>query len=317
MTDDFAGPWARRAAPAFLVAHCALIAFSTIALTTFLKGPAPVWLAQEPNATVLRLGWKFSGPTYVVLGAIAALLHLGARIGWRRTLPMFVVASGVALCSELLGTSTQLPFGEYTYTTLLGFRIFGLVPFPIPISWFYMIVGSLTIGGRVLLARDDNATKWRWSLVAGLILVAWDVSMDPAMVKTMHWYWGDGDLFRRLALPTPVVAFFTKDVFYGMPLSNWFGWYGTGVIIARLVLIFVPPTMFATRISPTWLPTILYAVNGIMPVALCVRDDMLWAAVLGTIAMLVPVSLAVRGRPTVATERAEREPLAASLPRTA
>jgi len=285
---------AGRVAPAFLLAHCALIAFSTVALTTFLNGPAPAWLAEEPNATILRLGWKFSGPTYVVLGAIAALLHVSSRIGWTRALSMFVVASGVALGSELLGTSSQLPFGEYQYTALLGYRILDLVPFPIPISWYYMIVGSLAIVGTAMRAGDDSRTKWRWSLLGGLILVAWDVSMDPAMVKTYHWIWGDGDLFVRLGLPGPVIAFFTRDIFYGMPLSNWFGWYLTGVIIARLVLIFAPPTMFAARLSPTWLPVTLYAVNGIMPIALCLRDGMVWAALFGAIAMIVPVAIAAR-----------------------
>lgn len=298
MTHDESAPeWARRSAPAFLIAHCALIAFSTIALTTFLKGPPGPWLLEEPNATILRLGWKYSGPTYVVLGAIAALLHVAGRIGWRRALLMFVVGSSVALGAELLGTRTQLPFGEYQYTTLLGYRILNLVPFPIPISWFYMIVGSLVICGRLMHAADDNATKWRWALVGGAILTAWDVSMDPAMVKTSHWIWGDGDLFTRLALPAPIVAFFTKDVFYGMPLSNWFGWYVTGVIISRLLLAIAPPTLYAARLSPTSLPIILYAVNGIMPIAICFRDDMLWAAILGTIAMAVPVGLAIWAGP--------------------
>jgi len=314
MSDAHLPPWERRAAPGLLVAHCALIAFSTIALTTFLKGPPPPWLAEEPNATILKWGWKLSGPTYVVLGAIAMLLHVAGRIGWRRAFPMFLVTSGVALGSELLGTSTQLPFGEYYYTTLLGYRILDLVPFPIPISWYYMIVGSLAIAGRLMVARDDNATKWKWALVGGLILVAWDVSMDPAMVKTAHWVWGDGDLFTRLGLPAPVIAFFTKDIFYGMPMSNWFGWYLTGVIIARLTLAFAPPTMIAARLSPTSLPIVLYAVNGIMPIALCVRDDMIWGAILGTIAMLVPVALAWRATPRT-TE--DVQPVSAAMPRTA
>lgn len=307
MTDSPSLRWARRAAPGFLVAHVALIAFSTIALTTFLRGPMPAWLAQEPNATVYRLAWKFSGPTYVVLGAIAALLHVAGRIGWRRSLPMFLVASGIALGSELLGTSTGLPFGEYQYTALLGTRILGLVPFPIPISWFYMIIGSLAIVGRLMAARDDRMTKWKWSLAAGLVLVAWDVSMDPAMVKTLHWIWGDGDVFTRSALPAPIVAFFTRDVFYGMPLSNWVGWFVTGVIIARLILAFAPPSLLAARLSPSSLPIALYAVNGIMPVAICARDGMVWAAVFGTLAMLVPVALAVRAG-SLGTQRLPDQP---------
>ena len=289
--------WTRRAAPGFLLAHCALIAFSTIALTTFLKGPPSPWLLTEPNATILRLGWKFSGPTYVVLGAIAALLHLAGLIGWRRSLTMFVVGSSVALSAELLGTSTQLPFGEYQYTALLGYRILDLVPFPIPISWFYMIVGCLAMCGRLMKARDNNATRWRWALVSGAILVAWDVSMDPAMVKTTHWIWGDGDLFARNALPAPIIAFFTKDIFYGMPLSNWFGWYLTGVLISRLLLQITPPSLYAAKISPTSLPLVLYAVNGIMPIAICIRDDMWLAAIFGTVAMLIPLVLAWRAAP--------------------
>ncbi len=300
MTDNQHGDpspsWAERAAPWVFVAHCALILFSTVALTTFLKGPPGPWLLEEPNATIFRLGWKFSGPTYVVLGAIAALLHLVGRVGIRRALLLFVVGSSVALASELLGTSTQLPFGEYQYTPLLGYRILGLVPFPIPVSWFYMIAGSLAIVGRVLAARDDSRAKWRWALVGGAILVAWDVSMDPAMVKTSHWVWGDGDLFTRLALPAWIVAFFTKDVFYGMPLSNWLGWYVTGVVIARLMLQIVPPTLYAARVSPGWLLIALYAVNGIMPVALCARDGLWGAAVPGAAAMLIPIALALRGR---------------------
>jgi putative membrane protein len=102
-----------------------------------------------------------------------------------------------------------------------------------------------------------------------------------------------------------------------MPLSNWFGWYVTGVIIARLALAFAPPTLFAARISPTWLPIILYAVNGIMPIALCVRDDMIWGAVFGTIAMLIPVALAVKATPKTGNEQEAREPAPARIPRPA
>lgn len=287
-------PWLLRGARAFLVAHVALIVFSTVALTTFLAGPPAPWLLEEPNATIMRLGWKLSGPGCVVLGALAALLHVAGHLGWRRALLMLGVGSAVALGSELLGTSTQLPFGEYRYTPLLGYRILGLVPFPIPISWFYMIVGSLVIAARLMRVGDDRGTRWRWSLVGGAILVAWDVSMDPAMVKTAHWLWGDGDRFTAAGLPSPVVDFFTKDAFYGMPLSNWLGWYLTGIVIARLFLWIAPPSVWASRLGPTSLPVVLYAVNGIMPIAICFRDRMWWAAGLGTLAMAIPVVLALR-----------------------
>lgn len=274
--------------------HLGLIAFSSLAMVTVLNGPPGPWLAQEPNATVMRLAWKFSGPTYVVLGALAALLHAAGRLGAGRALTIFAVGSVVSLASELAGTGTGFPFGEYQYTPLLGYRILGLVPFPIPISWFYMIYGCLAICGRLLAASDDNATRWRWAAVAGLILVAWDVSMDPAMVKTTHWLWGSGQQFRDMGFPPWLVAFFSRDIFYGMPLSNWFGWYLTGTLIARLMLAVVPPRQWTNEVSPNPMPIWIYATNGIMPIVLCVRDQLWWAAVLGTLAMAIPVWLALR-----------------------
>ena len=275
--EPTAGVGARLAWP-LLVAHVALILFSTAALTTFLAGPPPAWLQEEPNATAMRIGWAFSGPTYVVLGALAALLHAAGRVGWRRAMLIFLVGSLIALTSEMVGTATGYPFGAYEYTPLLGYRIGGRVPFPIPISWFYMIYASLAICGRVLAARDDARAKWIWAAVAGAVLTAWDVAMDPAMVRTSHWVWH------------------TRGFFYGMPLTNWIGWYVTGVVIARVMLEFVPPRMFAARVSPSRLPLVLYAINGIMPIALCVRHGLVWAAVLGTIAMAVPLGLAWRRR---------------------
>jgi uncharacterized membrane protein len=283
----------RLARGAFL-GHLGLIAFSSLAMVTVLNGPPGPWLAEEPNATIMRLAWKFSGPTYVVLGALAALLHATGRVGIGKALAIFGLGSLVSLGSELAGTGTGFPFGEYQYTPLLGYRIMGLVPFPIPISWFYMIYGCLAICGRLMAPATGSAGKWRWAAVAGLILVAWDVSMDPAMVKTSHWVWGSGQQFRDMGFPSWLVAFFSRDVFYGMPLSNWFGWYLTGTVIARLMLAVVPPAQWTSDVSPSPLPIWIYATNGIMPIVLCLRDELWWAALLGTIAMAIPVWLALR-----------------------
>ena len=121
-------------------------------------------------ATIYRLGWRFSGPTSLVLGALAALAHASAALGWRRAVALLLIGSTLSLSSELLGTSTGLPFGKYSYSGLLGYHIAGLVPFPIPMSWSLMIYASLAMCGRILPARDDSATRWRWALVGGAIL---------------------------------------------------------------------------------------------------------------------------------------------------
>jgi len=144
-----------RVAMPLLGAHVILIVFSTVALTTFLAGTPPAWLQTDASQRALHIGWKYSGPTYVVLGALAALTHAAGRIGWRRGAALIAAGALISLAAELTGTSTVLPFGPYSYTPLLGWRVAGLVPFPIPLSWFYMVYCSLAIVGRLLPARDD------------------------------------------------------------------------------------------------------------------------------------------------------------------
>jgi uncharacterized membrane protein len=300
-------------ATSFLAAHVTLIAFSTAAMVTILNRPAGAWVQQEPAATVMRLGWRFSGPLYVLLGALAALAFLARAVGTRRALTLFVAAAGISLGVELIGTSTALPFGEYHYSSLLGYRVLGLVPFPIPVSWFYMLAGCLTIVSRRAAAADNAATKWRWAALAGSVLVAWDISMDPAMVRTAHWSWGAGQVFRNTGLPGWISTFFSGNTFYGMPLSNWLGWYLTGTIIARVMLGVVSPRLVAERLGRSRFFVLLYLVNGIMPVAICLRDGLWGAAALGATAMLVPgvVALAAPARP--GAEETHPAPLRAHL----
>jgi uncharacterized membrane protein len=138
-----------RTAWALFACHAGLILFSTAAMLTVLNGASPVDVNSEPAATIMRLSFRFAGPSYVVLGGLTALAFLGATAGWRRGAAIAFTAAVMSLVAELIGTSVALPFGDYSYSGLLGHRILGLVPFPIPVSWFYMLVACLVIVARI------------------------------------------------------------------------------------------------------------------------------------------------------------------------
>ena len=281
-----------RAAWTVLAIHAAFVVFGSLAMVTILAGDFPSLLQGPYTAEVFRLSWKYTGPTYVVVGCLAALVHSWPRLGGARALLLFAAASVVALAGELAGTNFGVPFGPYHYTDMLGFKIGGEVPFPIPISWYYMLYGSLTMCARWMTADDSNATRWRWALVAGAILTAWDVPQDPAMtaVSPVHWVWD----FARF--PSWVPAWLKTGFFYGMPASNWIGWLITGSLVARLMLAIVPPAIWRERMAPSNLPLVLYALNGLMPIAMCARHGMWWAAGLGVGLMGLPLWRAARAR---------------------
>ena len=283
---------AARGANVALAGHALLLVLSGIAFATFLAPPSPAWLTTPANQRVAALMFTFGGQTTVVLGALAGILHATSRLGWRQAALIFVAAFSISLTAELAGTTTGYPFGPYSYTTQLGYLVGGRVPFNIPTSWFFMLYASLAICGRILVVNDSATTKWRWAIVAAFILTAWDVSMDPAMVSTTHWLWH---------LPsangaTLVQRVFLSNLFYGMPLTNWLGWLLTGCIVARVMLAIVPPSRWAAEVSPTRLPLVLYAVNGVFPILICAGRGMWYAVAFGTIAMAIPLMLAVRAR---------------------
>ena len=116
--------------------------------------------------------------------------------------------------------------------------------------------------------------------------------MDPAMVKTYHWFWQIPDLTSRSSF----VQFIGTPFFFGMPLTNWLGWLLTGIIVARVMLQIVPPSVWARNVSPSRFPLVLYGVNGILPIAICFRQDMVLAGVLGTFAMGIPIVAALRSK---------------------
>lgn len=281
-----------RVATMALVAHAILSAFSAFAFSTFLVPPYPAWLQTPTNQAVLAFGFAYGGQTTVVLGAIAGFAFLASAVGTARASMVFAAAFTLSLGAELAGTATGLPFGVYGYTDQLGYKIGGLVPFNIPTSWFYMLVASLSICGRFLPSKDDARSKWWWAFVAGLVLTAWDVSMDPAMVKTRHWLWSVPDLTNASGFS----RFIGTPFFFGMPLTNWLGWVLTGVVVARVMLALVPPSTWVRALAPSRLPLLLYAINGLLPLAICFAQDMVLAGVLGTLAMGLPLVLALRSR---------------------
>jgi uncharacterized membrane protein len=283
-----------RIASIALLGHAFFSIFSAFAFATFLLPPYPDWLQTAQNQKVMAVGYTYGGATTVTLGAIAGLAFLGYAIGLKKAMMVFGVSFVLAFTSEYLGTVTDYPFGAYEYTTQLGYKIADRVPFNIPTSWFYMLVASLAICGRFLPAKDDSLSKWWWAFMGGVVLTLWDVSMDPAMVKTNHWFWQIGDLSSRSAFEQAI----GNPIFFGMPITNWLGWLLTGIIVARVMLAIVPPSVWVTQVAPHKLPIALYALNGILPIVICFRWDMVPAGILGTIAMAIPLWAALRRSPT-------------------
>lgn len=251
--------WDRWLRP-LLWAHVGLVAVSILAFWLVVGRPAPAAIPRGLWNASYDLGLQWTGVLYIATGFAVALC------GWLRVVPprRGLAAAGavvfLGLVAELLGTHTGVPFGPYSYTTLLGPRILGLVPVVIPLSWFMMLYASLGVAARLRAGRVVTGAA------AALGLVAWDVLMDPAMSAVFpFWEWH------------------TDGAFYGMPLVNWAGWLVTSGVLAAAALAVAG--RWVPRLAGQRAPLVLYGVNGLFPLALLLRDGLLGAAILGTAVM--------------------------------
>ncbi|HSD77469.1 MAG TPA: carotenoid biosynthesis protein, partial [Solirubrobacteraceae bacterium] len=112
-------------------------------------------------------------------------------------------AAALPFGAEVAGVATGRVFGEYRYGDGLGRKVAG-VPLLAGAAWSLMARPAWTVAG--LLARRRAA---RVALAAGA-LTAWDVFLDPRMVREGYWTWPGGGRYE------------------GVPASNYAGWLATG-----------------------------------------------------------------------------------------
>ena len=266
---------------ASLGGHIVAMTFGLCGLLLVLPNPEFIAALPPIGMKAFELSMGQGGVGYIVLGAIAVGLFLNRTLGLRRCLTFMVPAVALSLSSELLGTSTGFPFGAYHYLTGLGYKVAGLVPFTIPLSWFYM--GAVCY----VLARNGlerlGLRGWLRGVTAialgAVFLTSWDLVLDPAMSQTSFPFWQFEEL----------------GEFFGMPYRNLTGWWGTGVVfmgVASLfwsseplnlgrsqltlpLLTYVVNFTFGALITVTsldpgfWVPTALSVLTGVVPVVAC------------------------------------------------
>lgn len=206
-----------------LYGHIISMAFGLAGL--LLVMPHPEFLSYLPGGqTMFQWSMAGGGVIYIVLGTIAVGLYGFRTLGIAPLLTFLVPAVAVSLSCELLGTSSGFPFGDYSYLNGLGYKIGGLVPFTIPLSWFYLGLSSylLSRGGCYRAHQPMRALQLLASVALGsVLLMAWDFVLDPAMSQTAmpFWYWHQ------------------PGAFFGMPYQNFAGWFGTGVIFMGITTL--------------------------------------------------------------------------------
>jgi uncharacterized membrane protein len=167
----------------------------------------------------------------VVAFFMFSIFHAATTHSPRAALALVAVCAGGGFLAEVIGSRVGVPFGNYGYTSSLGWSVLG-VPVVVPMAWAMMGWPSL------LAARRVFAGPWNVAIYGALILTAWDLMLDPQMVDAGHWIW------RRT--PGPLLN--------GIPVVNSLGWFLVATVMIAVLDRVVPVSPNGARwLVPVWL----------------------------------------------------------------
>lgn len=138
--------------------------------------------------------------------------YVSRGLGW--TLGYAAISLSFGWLIEVLGTTTQFPFGDYVYSQALGPKLLG-VPILIPMAWAMMAYPML------LAVQRLSTTALGVAFIGGWLLMAWDFFLDPQMVGEGYWIW------QTIGWELPGID--------GIPLQNFLGWWLSGIVLMTLL----------------------------------------------------------------------------------
>jgi len=137
----------------------------------------------------------------LVVGIILILsLDLINKKVWFWLIGIYSITWGI----EAVGTATGWPFGNYSYSNILGFALAN-TPLIIGINWIIVSLGAYALAKFVGLKKIIPLI-----ITSAVLTLLLDIVMEPAAVKLDYWQWNTDSI----------------------PLQNYVSWFLIGLLIA-------------------------------------------------------------------------------------
>lgn len=215
----------RRTSSAY--ARRAALALSVLAFALlWTGGTASAWLGRKSDA---------DGPLASLFLLLAGLVVLlGART--RREVLSLVSIALLGFVVEAAGVRTGFPFGAYAYTGVLRPQLLG-VPVVMGFAWMALVAYACELAGRLQLP------PWPAAVVGALLTTAIDLVIDPLAVQRFgYWTWAH------------------EGTYYGIPFTNFAGWFVTALIACRVLVAHVRPDFWPSFVGAAIL--LFFAANA-------------------------------------------------------
>ncbi|MEO1432785.1 MAG: gamma-carotene 1'-hydroxylase CruF [Cyanobacteria bacterium J06632_19] len=257
-----------------LISHILAKVFGLVGIMLVIPNAKMILNFGDVGQTAMQLSMANGGVVDIIFGIVAVSFYACRVLGWGTWLGFLIPSVLISVGSELLGTSTGFPFGDYSYLSGLGYKIGGLVPFTIPLSWFYVGLSAYLIARSGLKVAEKPTLMRHIGAIAigALLFTSWDFALEPAMSQTAFpfWYWE------------------TPGDFFGTPYRNYAGWFGTSALfmsVAALIWGTKPIKLWRSQLV---LPLIVYLSNFGFAAGLSLGDGYVIPVSLGIVLGVIP-----------------------------
>lgn len=196
-------------------------------LLTWIAGSVVLWVNVDPVVA----SWIDS--VLLLAATTCSLLGLARRLPVQNVLMTALVIACIAAGVVSFGTITGMPFGSFAFSGRMGAKMFGTLPWTVPLLWLVIILNAR--GVAELILRPWRRTEFYGYGVLGvacLLVVLLAFGLDPFAVKVKaFWIWKGGTSTLR---------------WHTAPWMNFLGWW----ITALLALVFSVPWLINKRPGP-------------------------------------------------------------------
>ncbi|AEL25786.1 carotenoid biosynthesis protein [Cyclobacterium marinum] len=136
---------------------------------------------------LLGLYWEQSRPLFQLITPFHLIVVTGILLYFHRDFSRSFIgflsfAFMVGMSTEIIGVNTGLLFGDYSYSSVMGIRIFG-VPLTIGLNWFLLVY--LTGGIFQNMIKNDLIA----AVLASILMVILDLNLEIVAVELNFWQW--------------------------------------------------------------------------------------------------------------------------------
>ncbi len=155
----------------------------------------------------------------------------GLQLGMKRIIVFTVLAYVIAFISEVSSTRIGIPYGYYYYTGETHGKELFISNVPLMDSLSYSFLGYFSYSLALLMFSPVTRKGWKIELqnppwyskkvlfVSAILFVLQDVLIDPVSLRGSKWFLGQ------------IYYYPEKGVYFGVPLSNFLGWFLVGLAI--------------------------------------------------------------------------------------